>query len=542
MFKKSDLYTFTHVCPLYRGPDKIGTFEAEYQVTKYDDVQLKDASAVSVQARQFLVRATQRISIFNPAGMNVSVVTYPDIDSNKRCPLYTNYPVLINTTMGLDPGQGGSAARLVDYSPRTVNTKIQASGTLGDSSGKTSSTSKSSTVGSSMSQTNSFGASLSPESFGINAEHSETVTHEHSTTTGSEDGTSSNRDVSSSAQMSMKDWGAYALINPVGQGPTWTFGQEYPWDAIECRATNGVAGKVEGQVQVLVPSSMTTRLHDGNTLYPPSQLSMFGVNFVMKAQWVVTIGKGAPDTVQLNHLINYYMGSHEAPSSAAADGDSGSATVYIDKVPAVLNEKEGDPLTAALDLALMALNPLGGRSRAAIIGFIPDKFVVVPSPAPQTKAFKIGSNANNLLIQDTTTYPNSTPAGGFTASQTSLSVAFSAALPMLQMSIYYKIADSAGEYSLYIKHWRRGGDVMLTLVFNGDTANSVTKYVDADEAEGGEGNLLKIRLRELSYDSVDYHDFLKLGLNSIDITIQPIDPKQVAGCTYQVRAVSIEAE
>jgi hypothetical protein len=80
--------------------------------------------------------------------------------------------------------------------------------------------------------------------------------------------------------------------------------------------------------------------------------------------------------------------------------------------------------------------------------------------------------------------------------------------------------------------------VVLQIVVNGDTSNAVTKYVDAIEGEGGDNNLLSIALRDLDFASINYHDYLQLGLNSVAITMEPID-QGWADCGYQIRAVSI---
>ena len=94
-----------------------------------------------------------------------------------------------------------------------------------------------------------------------------------------------------------------------------------------------------------------------------------------------------------------------------------------------------------------------------------------------------------------------------------------------------------------MKHWKKQGGkgIKLTLVINNDTDNAITKYVDAEEAEGAEKNLLIIALRDQNYASVDYHDYLQLGLNSIEITIvNSIDGQYSETCGYQIRAISIE--
>jgi hypothetical protein len=96
-----------------------------------------------------------------------------------------------------------------------------------------------------------------------------------------------------------------------------------------------------------------------------------------------------------------------------------------------------------------------------------------------------------------------------------------------------------------MKHWiktqedGRNPGVALTLEVNKGNPNPITipKYVNAPEAEGGENNILSIALRDLDFASVEYHDYLQLGLNSVTITMKPID--KASTCGYQIRAVSI---
>ena len=60
--------------------------------------------------------------------------------------------------------------------------------------------------------------------------------------------------------MSVKDWGSYATINPVYLYPTWVFGQEYPWNAIDCRYATGATypGVRDAGTAIICPSPMST--------------------------------------------------------------------------------------------------------------------------------------------------------------------------------------------------------------------------------------------------------------------------------------------
>lgn len=437
----------------------------------------------------------------------------------------------------------------MEYSPQTVNTKVQSSGTSGDSTGKTQGSSSSSTVGSSTSQTNSYGTSVSiGDISGVTAtsDRSTTTTHDHSYTKGTEMSSSKSSENSHSASMSIKDWGAYSLVSPTSMAPSWTFGQEYPWDAIECRKTNDKPNaKNANQTQIIIPGMMGVRLYDGVSLYPPSHLSMFGINFIMKALWLVTIDDGGPEDITIHHTVNYFSGSHLLEKT---DGDIDTVNVYMDKHPSILNVKNDDPLNTKINLTLMGLDPLGIQTRGAVIGFIPNKFATLPVPATSSKQpvpFKIISTSNDLMVKDCTTYPKDCNEGdGFIPSETALTANLSPKCKQLSISLYFKITDSISDYNLFIKHWKTGSanssGVMLTFVINEDTKNPIKKYVDALEAEGGENNLLTLVLRNQNYASVDYHDYLQLGLNSIKITIESIDDEHFPNCGYQIRAISIE--
>ncbi len=545
MFKKTDPYTFVKFVPLLLETVRIGTLRLDYQVTNYENVQLQDGTAIGLQSqsRQYLIHCTQTVNLFNSEGLDIS--PSPTLDS------YSNYPLMINAVIEPERAQGLNF-QLLEYAPQTVNTKVQASGAVGSSNGATTGVSSSSTVGSSTAETNSYGASVSlseTPSVSTNYEHSSTSTSEQSSTSGAESSTTRGSDSSNTASMSVKDWGAYALVNPELNSVIWTFGQEYPWDAVECRLTNGTQSPA-GQVEIVIPTAMSARLYDGVTLYPPSHLSTFGMNFLMKAMWLVSVDNGNFDTstphsdiVNFTHKIDYVSGSHALLPDPVTDKKSVHA--YMDPKPARLQTADESYFETKLDLGLMALDPVGKGIESAIIGFIPRKFTVLPAPCQQNVApvpFEIFASTNNLLIKDTTDYPTPLPAsGGFSPSETALTATLNAGGQPLSMTLYFKVLDSDTNYALYLKHWiKTGPGVSLTLTINADTAHAIRKFVVSLEAEGGENNLTRINLRNLDFSSVDYSDYLQLGLNSIEITLTLID--ETAACDYQIRAISVEQE
>jgi hypothetical protein len=342
--------------------------------------------------------------------------------------------------------------------------------------------------------------------------------------------------------MSIKDWGSYATVNPFGTHPSWVFGQEFPWNAIECRFVANSDPTTQGtppnpnQLPMIISNSMIANLFDGKVLYPPSELSICGVNFVMKASWRIYVDYTGSTEISLTSDINYFSASHQLA------GKPKSVTVFMDQVPTTLSVSSNEmlPPSITLDLNIMALDPLGVNSDAAIVGFIPNKFIPpLPATAAVPQRFKTISAPNDLMIEDTTTYPAG-GVSGFTVSETCLTANWSNARNFpYQITLYFKIIDSVEDYTLYIKHWiTQSTGVTLSIVVNGHGGNTITKSVDALEAEGGENNLLSIALRDLDFASINYHDYLQLGLNSVQITMQPEDDAW-SNCGYQIRAVSI---
>lgn len=536
MFKTTDAYTCTLTGQLVKGSDNIGLFTAIYQVAHYDDLQLSLDSAP--KGRKYVVSVTQRVVILNHAGMNLSPQDNPRE--------YANYPALLSMRVRLQP-QDSAMVQLLGYSPHTVNSKVQTSATTSASDGTTSETSSSHTAGSSTSQANTFGTSVGAVgdafSFSASAEVTNSTTSEKSDTSGTQSGNSSNRESSASAYMSVHDWGAYALVNPSTSSPIWAFGQEYPWDAITYRKKG--PGNRDSQVELVLPHAIKSRMWDGSSLLPPSHLSTFGINFSTHAQWAVTIQDGKSEEVTLNHNIGYFGASH----SVTGDGDNAQVSVYIDNDPSTLKLSGQDEISAVLDVGLLGLDPVGGAGDPAVVGFIPARFTTSPAPTAGTDAepqkFTIFATDNTLLVRDTTSYPSPCPEGtGFSADGTSLTAALPAALAAdfagLTFTILFKVTDAVADYFLHFKHWTEKTaqtGVKLKIVVNGDQSNALTQYVNDSEAKGGESNLLSIALRNQDFASVDYSDMLTMGVNSVDVTVTPIDSGKSAA--YQLRAVSV---
>lgn len=526
---------FTKYYPLFlgNGNNQIGTLKVDYTIVRHDDIQTINSSVTKLNTkRQFKVFCTQRIIINNSLGIE----TNPD-----KVNSYENYPAYLNSSIILEDIDNNTIIEqnIIDYSPKTINTKIQSSGSKSDSTGSSAGSSLNSTVGSSTSQSNSYGASVtlseSPESLGASEtatyDHSSSNTQDHSTARGTNSSSSKNHDSTDSDSMSIKDWGIYSVINSLKKSPTWIMGQEYPWDIIECgkssasSATNNPNNNE--QKSILISKAMEQRLYDGVFVYPPSQLSQFGLNFVMKSAWIISLDESISSIVRINHNIFYLSASHSLNNK--------KVSVYIDSSSTLLQQKDNNGnIYLDIDFSILSLDVLGNNKKPAIIGFIPNKFTVLPKTSP----LKIVSDSNTLLIDDTTKYGASYPTTPiFSSSETSLTATISSVNPTL--SLYFKIIDSINNYKIYIKHWIANSEgVRLVFTINEDTTTQITKYVTSEEAEGGEDNLLAISLRNLDFSSIEYHDYLKLGLNSLQIEIQSIDATKTS--IYNIRAISIE--
>lgn len=541
MYQKKGPNSITKFFDLILAGEKIGQFIVNYNVIKYDDVETQDFFSVKKSInKKFLLNCTQRIIISNK---NNPLLTSPSDDLNS----YNDYPAFIDKSIIIsdENKDDETDVQVLDYSPKTINTQVQQSGSNDTSNGTSLSNNRSTTVGSSISETHSFGTSVSlgthaslldagvTSNITQNFDYSTNTTNENSITSGTDISNNKNQSLSETESMSIKDWGAFAYQKQ-NKFPVvgWIFGQEYPWNAITCRKrADDSTYDNNTRIKLVIPKNMQANLYD-EALLPPSELSLFGVNFVSKSLYLITL-KNSSESLAINHAIYLYTASHRL--------NNNQIEVYIDQQANNIFNADA----VSINLPIMALDVLGLPNKDAIIGFIPNKFTVVPHPMRNgvVSAFKITSAANNLYIKDTTQYDMNANGAGFSASETRLISCFSEQCISLEFTIYFKIVDTGNLYNLYLKHWKMKGSkgIKLTFTINENFDNQIVKYVDEEEAEGAEKNLLSIALRDLSYASVDYHDYLQFGLNSIKVSIEPIDQIFSQNCCYEIRAISIES-
>lgn len=526
IINSKDPYTFTVNTPLTVKDSKgnnvtLGTTLISYEIRTYRDIR----NLGSTLAYQVL--CTQRIIIPNSTPYTIG---------SQNVTAFDDYPAVISNNISIT-NTGGSTPILVKYTPKTFNASVNISTSTG--SGINASASHQYTSGSSTSQADTYGIQVSLGFFGdaptggVSADYSHTSSSEKSQSNTNGNDTGRNSNISAEESMSVKDWACYSYIDTQDSSPTWIWGQEYPWDVIKFNNNNGGAN-------ILLPDSVVPLLCDSTQALPPSQLSLFGVDFTMKSVWVLE--PSSVGTITINHSINYCTATHSYVA-----GSSGTPPTPPSVTASIGAQKTFTYDSPAIDLYTYGLDPILSN-KVAIVGFVPNKFIIQPAPATDKVKpipFNIISQSNNMMIKDTSDYSKLTSSdvnAGFSPSETALSATFTKNCTSLQIQISFKIMDTVNNYTLFMKHWKTNtSDVILQMIINGDTQNPITKYVDAAEAEGGENNLLSIVLRNQDYASVDYHDYLQLGLNTIQINFTPIDGN-FSTCGYQIRAISIEKD
>lgn len=506
MVNLKDLYCYSTTEPI----GTVGNSIIQYEIHRYHDLRSLSNTLA------YVVVCTHRIVIPNSTAYSVGAST-----AGFRG--YTNYPAAVTNTITASASSGtDSTVLLKELFPRTLNANINTSVQTQSAVSNSSSTQQAS--GSSTSQSNSFGVSLSGGFFGELPVGNISVDYQHAwgsgtfQSSGSGTGVGTQAGNSSGESMSIKDWSSYGQASANGTAPTWVWGQSYPWDVILYNQSQ------DGSTITLPPfiqSRMMTTITGGTSgaptyttfALPPSQLSLFGLDFTMKASWLIEFPQGVTtsETVTLIHNLNYFTASHTLLNS----GLESAVTATISAgVPAPFS-------SPALDLSTYALDPIPNIKGGGAIKFTTANLFTYP-PSAKGGAFKILSAANNLQVTGV----------GFAPGMSS-----DFKLGSVQFVVQFKILDIVDEYSLVLHHWigTAGNAVTLTVVVNGNAP--ITVFVDSPEGQGGQSNVSTVDLRDLNFSSVNFHDYLILGLNVIQITVTPV---QTAGPNlYTLSALTI---
>ena len=491
-----DVYTQVVYPEIEASGIPLGKAIIQYEVRSYFDT--RNLTTV----KGYLVTCTQRLILPNPTPFEVPV---------SQVTSFLKYPGLVSAAIAVsDASHTLETISLVNYTPRTVNAAVTANQSIAQGTGT--SISKDYTSGSSTSQTNSYSVSGSVGFTGdvpsgsVGADSGQSSTSETSTSQTSGNVSSHDTQLSNSDGTTIKDWGCYATVDLEDQTPTWTWTQEYPWNILYF---NGPGASSSSYVQL--PQFVQERLYDGTVVYPPSELSLFGIDVTAKATWHLV--PKAPFTgvepISFVHTLTYSAASHWY------DSNSGKLEASLDTYQPVT------VTSPTLDLPALALHPLAMRSgRAAIVGFLPNKFDAPPTSASAT--FAITSDTEDLLVR----------GSGFTGV---LSTDFSHGA--VTMGLYFKVLDPTADLSLSIKHWTQNNTaVQLSIAINGNAP--FVKFADAPETSSGGDNVTTVALRNRDFTSVDYCDWLQPGLNWIGITFTVANAAPTP--YYQVLAVALE--
>jgi hypothetical protein len=453
---------------------------------------------------------------------------------------FQNYPVLLRVDSGIcSISSDKHEIVLKRIFPKTINSNVEQSSNV--STGSSTSQSSQTTSGSSNSNVNTFGVDVSGGFFGIEPVGSIGLQYSHSwestksSSASNGQGSANNNQATSGNEMSVKDWSAYSSIQnldgsvagAVGEVIRWNWGQTYPWNVFEY-------SQLGSSNDILLPASVVARLlYYGdsnipslgveNILLPPSDLSLFGPDFTMAAEWYVTFPPGitTPESLQFFHTISVMQGSHSAAPSSNTSQDT--QAVLQTSLSAWMQTKntQANPI----DLSRYALTPLVEGKRSGIaVGFQSNLFDIAPKDA--TTAFKIRSRGNDLLVTGSgfdDTMSASFPAG-YKGTGATLNVSF-------------KILDVSSQYTLNMRHWigSNSGNIVIKCSVNGSVTDI---YISDGQGQGSSNNLSQVDLRNYDLKSANFHDYLNLGWNEIDIQIMPCDASVES--EYVIAALSLE--
>jgi hypothetical protein len=463
------------------GNTAAGTLRVRYEVRRFPNVQNLESKL------QYYVICTARVAIAHANKIGASMTEYAD------------YPVFLQHDLKLlCNGAALPTNSLHDYAPRTVNSSVSQS--RSDTKQSNSTATVEHTVGSSTSQTNTFDANVGVGFMGqallgnAGAGASHATTREHSASSGASTASGTSADASHGEAMTVKEWTGYGSIDRALGQVSWQWSQEYPWNFLEFNAKTADS--------IALPDYVVARLStktsdDIAMVLPPSGLSQFGIDFLMKSVWVVDAALA--DKFAFSHALTWWNGTHKL--------DKGTLKVSTSINTASLPPTDED--FHLPELSLLALDAVHGADhcRGAVIGFAPSQFIAPPSDPN----FLAVSGGNNLHITGT----------GFDAGMK----ADLSGNKTASFIVSLKVTDREYDYALHIRHWKVGGtSVVLQLTINpGSAETKLVKHVDAEKSKGADRNELVIELRDQRFDSDDFHDYLVLGLNTIKIDVTSAD-------------------
>ncbi len=303
----NDFFSKEEVCDILDDSgNKLGTDIITYNI-------LKVLSAKNLQSQNIYSVTVKHRVLIDGVQWNVS--------QNYQTDGFSDYPIMVNVQSKINSvSQPGTKIVLKRIFPKTINAIVEQSTNI--STGNSSSQTNQTSSGSQLSNVNTFGVDMSvgwfvegpTASLGINYSHS----WEHGTSNSKSfsDTREHNHQSASGTEMSVKDWSAYSSVHSYdnsggeGQGPyvEWNWGQTYPWSIFDFNE------KFSG-TNILMPKSVianliyfgdTSNSNGKNILMPPSDLSLFGLDFTMASEWLITFPQPltSSESVSFQHEVS----------------------------------------------------------------------------------------------------------------------------------------------------------------------------------------------------------------------------------------------
>lgn len=437
--------------------------------------------------------------------------------NEKKIERFSDYPVLLKVNTAITELTNNASAQIMKIFPKTLNSSVETVSNNSTNASKSQNIEHSS--GSTNSNVNTFGVGVSAnyqQAFGWGGSVSANYSHSwgHSDTVSDSTGHSNQNSVASanSSEMSIKDWSSYGYLKNntgntgriIGENPEWIWSQSYPWDVIQF---HDLVIDEQGNTTVNIPALIQDRILMFNEnkpiLLPPSLLSLFGINFIMKADWIIKFPDVITDLekIQFSHTVTLFKASHYFSSN----------NENAKLVTTLNSEAEANTQAFSSDIINMgksALIPIfGTNNNSTVIGFRDHLFDIAPTS--NNCKFKIISADNRLMVT----------GNGFDEIMTT---GFTNEDKSAKLIATFKLNDINNIYSLIIHHWLgpKSGKVILTCKINDAWTEELT--VDSEEGMGGKNNLSQIDLRDFDLKSVNFHDYLKIGINTVEITVKPV--------------------
>lgn len=421
---------------------------------------------------------------------------------------YANYPAVLENLVQVSADDKAQIT-LHHMFPKTLNSQISTSRSSDMSTNKGSSVEHSS--GSTNTNVNTFGVGVSAGIFGelpvfnVSAEYSHSWENSQSRNLalGTTSGSAAN--IGASASMSIKDWSAYGSLDNQGIDPHWIWGQSFPWDVIQYNQSDGGSN-------IVLPDFIQERLKTGDGfVLPPSDLSLFGLDFTMAAAWFVDFPDGitSEEAISFNHVTRCYTATHQR------SGDDVSASLQTQ------SDSSEHSYQAQFSLSDYALAPIlnAGADNGAAIGFFANPFTYFPAKAADP--FKIVSPAGNLQVE----------GSGFGE------VMRTTFAGPVKLEATFKVADTQNDYALLLMHWidEKTGPCSVNWTVNGNWSGQI--QVSASEGVGGQNNVSSLELRNSDLTSINFHDYLVIGTNRVELVIEPVTPNGCKGYTLFALAI-----